>query len=161
MTTVVYYWLEAIAPNYSPGRRWNSNALIHRFEARLALKPLKTSYDNEHEWEWPGQQVGSIALETPDGTQIPDTLHLLAHYHDNYFDCTLVFTDLKEAKAKYAEMEQRAWEEVKQNKYIPDGNGIVKMSKYLCTLVHMEDGSLDTPDKGSTWCLLAHVRIES
>ena len=121
---------------------------------------MKTSFNDEgEEWEWPGQQVGSIALETPDGTQLPDTLHLLAHYHDNYFDCTLLFTDLKEAKAKYTELEQQEWEDVKQNKYTPDG--IVKMSKYLCTLVSLDDDRLDTPDKGSTLGLLPHVRLES
>lgn len=107
-----------------------------------------------------GQDVGSARVELSDGTQPPDTLHVLAHYHDNYFDCVLLFTDLKEAKLKYAEMEQAEWEDVRQNTYSPDGNGVVKMSEYLCTLVSLEGGSLETPDKGSTWSLLPHVCVE-
>ena len=61
---------------------------------------------------------------------------------------------------KYAEVEQEDWDKVRKNEYGP-GRGIVKMSEFLYTQVSLENGSLDTPDNGSTWSLLTHVHLES
>ena len=74
----------------------------------------------------------------------------------------ILFTDLTAAKAKYADLEQELWEEVRQCKYQPDGNGVIKMSKYHCSLVSYDDWDAGlNPDKGSTLMLLPYVLVES
>ena len=153
------YWLEAFPLGRS--RLGPSVNTIGRFEARLSTKPL-TSKTSEDDWKWPGDQVGSVELSLAEGDGIPETVHLLAHYHDNYFDCTMLFTNLKEAKAKFEESEQELWKEVKEDTGVVNhgGTGVVKMSRYHCALVMLEDGIFTEPDKGSTWMLLPYVRIE-
>lgn len=101
MKTTVYYWLQAIAPGYNKSISPGSD-LITRMEARLSLTPLWTKYTqpDEDDWEWPGEQSGHEELEHGDGSLVPETLHIVAHYHDNYFDCVELFTDLEQARAK-------------------------------------------------------------
>lgn len=155
----LHYWLEAFAVEQN--KRIDVPTLS-RFEGRLSTKPLATK-TSEPDWEWPGDQVGTAELQVADETNIPEAVHVLAHYHDNYFDCIRLFTDLREAKAKFSESEQELWEDVKQRKYSPDGSGIVKMSKYHCALVELDpvDGLFGTQDKGSTWMLLPYVLVDN
>lgn len=157
----LHYWLEAFTLGGS--RRRNDVRVIGRFEARLSTAPQATKVsDASGDWEWPGEDVGTAELRLTDGEDVPDAVHVLAHYHDNYFDCVHLFTDLKEAKAKFAEVEQELWEEVRHCKYQPDGNGLIKMSRYHCGLVSYDDcdAAFTNPDKGSTWMLLPYVLIE-
>lgn len=156
----LHYWLEAFQLGPPGFFNNNSNRTICHFEARVSTKPLTTKV-NPDDWEWPGEDIGAEDLHLADGDDIPDAVHVLAHYHDNYFDWVKLFTSLEDAKAKYNELEQALWEEVRTCCYQPDGHGVVKMSRYHCTLVSLESGAFKNPDKGSTWMLLPHVHIES
>ena len=125
---------------------------------------MTTCKRDEYDWEWPGEQCGGLTLPLADGDDVPEGLHILVHYHDNYFDCVQPFIDLKEAKALFTKYEQELWEQIQQCVYQPDGNGVVKRSKYQvpnCNLVSLEDRIFSNPDKGSTWMLLPYVLIES
>lgn len=153
----LHYWLEALTIG---GRRQSAGgSIIKHFEGRLSTKPL-TQKRGDDEWEWPGEQVGTAELRVAEGSDMPKAVHVLAHYHDNYFDCVYLFTDLKEAKDKFSEVQRELWQLIETNFYDPPGNGVVKMSKYHCSLVSLEDDVFENPDKGSTWMLLPFTLIE-
>lgn len=150
----LHYWLEAFEMYKGRFRR---TRIISRFEARLSTTPLTVKVVDG---DWPGEQVGTAELHVTDGSDTPEAVHVLAHYHDNYFDCILLFTDLKQAKAKFGELQRREWEDVEQSVYQHYERGVVKMSKYHCALVELEDGVFQNPDKGSTLMLLPYVPVE-
>lgn len=156
----LYYWLEALTLGSSP--LGTGGRVISRFDGLISTKPLTHKCgEGECMCEWPGEQVGTAELHVAEGSGYPEAVHVLAHYHDNYFDCVYVFTDLKEAKDKFIEEQRELWQRIEANYYDPPGNGVVKMSKYHCSLVSFEDGVFQHPDKGSTWMLLPYTLVES
>ena len=76
----LHYWLEAFTIGRS--RRGSDVRVIERYEARLSTRPLALE-KNEYEWEWPGEQFGYSELRLADGEDVPEAVHVLAHYHDN------------------------------------------------------------------------------
>ncbi len=161
MKTPVYYWLKAFADLDRKGLFGPSIGIITRMEARLSLNTKFEDSDGPGgNWKWPGDQAGVAGFEHADGTPVPDSLHIIAHYHDNYFDVVRLFSDLQTAELEYTRLEQREFDdEVKPMLGSPEGAGLFKMSKYHCEVNCLEDGRLTRPDKGSTWALLPHINI--
>lgn len=155
----LHYWIEAFKLGRS--RLCVDNRTISRFEARLSTKPQKTTYRSDYDWKWPGEQVGTAELLLADGDDVPSAVHVLAHYHDNYFDHISLYTNLEEAQAKFMDFQQKDLDNVKNFNIWEDGCGMVKLSKYHCALVCIWDGLWNEPDKGSTWMLLPDVLLES
>ena len=159
MQIKLYWWLEVFAAG--EGKRFfRGSVFLKRFKARLSLHRLSTTYnDEEIDWEWPGQETGVVTLELEDDQQLPDYLHVIVHYHDNYFDHLFVYTTFEAAESKYKLFEQEEFVEVQSMKY-DEGIGLFKASQYQCEQVTLDHDVLTRPDKGSSWALLRSVRVE-
>ncbi len=162
MQTPVHHWLKAFADLKRPGLFEPSIGIITRFEARLSLSTKFEDSDGPGgKWKWPGDQAGVAGFEHADGTPVPDSLHIIAHYHDNYFDVVRLFSALQTAELEYTRLEQQEFDdEVKRMSRGSEGARLFKMSKYHCEIICLEDGRLTRPDKGSTWALLRHVTVD-
>ena len=96
-------------------------------------------------------------------------MHLLAHYHDNYFDVVRAYLNQEEAIQSYHSKHQENAEEVEESKRCngtPFAN--LQTSRYFCEVAELEQREyfnnerafVERPDKGSAWGLLLSVPIE-